>query len=72
MLKIGLSSCGYALTDENFASLKNAGIDAIEIVRSLDDHKNKDCKEIRELADRHGVTLWSYHLPFAPFSELER
>ena len=71
MLKIGLSSCGYALTDENFAALKNAGVDAIEIVRSLEDHKNKDCKEIRTLADRHGVTLWSYHLPFAPFSELE-
>ena len=71
MLKIGLSSCGFALTDENFAALKKSGVDAVEIVRRLEDHKNKDCKEIKSLADRHGVELWSYHLPFSPFSEIE-
>ena len=71
MYRIGLSSCGYALTDESFAALKRSGIEAIEIVRSLDDHKTKDCKEIRTFADRYGVTLWSYHLPFAPFAEIE-
>ena len=71
MYRIGMSSCGFALTDESFSALKGAGVDAIEIVRSLEDHKTKDCKEIRILADRYGIELWSYHLPFAPFSELE-
>ena len=31
MYKIGLSSCAFAPTEENFKELKNSGIEAIEI-----------------------------------------
>lgn len=67
MYKIGLSSCGFLLTEENFQKLSQSGVDAIEISMSLDAHKLINYKEVSELSKRYGVGLWSYHLPFSPF-----
>ena len=67
MLPIGISSCAYALTDENFEALKQSGVDAAEVALKLDGQLALDCKEVAALAARHGIRLWSYHLPFSPF-----
>ena len=67
MYPIGLSSCAFALTEENFQSLRAAGVDAIEITQKLDGHLALDCKEVAALAEKYGIKLWSYHLPFSPF-----
>lgn len=71
MLKIGLSSCSKPLTDETFASYAKAGIKAMEISVSLEESKKTDFAEIKKLADKHSVELWSYHLPFMPFEEID-
>lgn len=71
MIKIGMSSCGFALTEENFAALAENGIEAIEVSLPTAQHDALDLCAIAKLRDRHRVELWSYHLPFAPFSELE-
>lgn len=72
MLKIGSSSNGkYLLTRERFAELQNAGIEALEV--SFGDLHDIDVnlEELSALSKEYGVELWSYHLPFGPFSELD-
>lgn len=71
MYKIGLSSCGFALNEENFKKLHESGIEAIEISRSLENLKMLNYREVYELAKRYGVLLWSFHLPFMPFAEID-
>lgn len=65
MYRTGLSTCGFSFTDNNFAALTEAGIRDVEISRPLEEYPWLDHRAIRALADRHGVNLWSYHLPFA-------
>ena len=48
--KIGLSSCGFALTEANFSALAESGIEAIEISMLPEQYKDIN---YRELAD-HG------------------
>lgn len=66
MLTVGMSSCAFPLTEESFAGLASAGIDCIEISRHYTKHPDLDYKGTERLAKAHGVSLWSYHLPFAP------
>ena len=63
MYKIGLSS-GSNITEELFAAYQKAGIDAMEISVSLDKYDTLDYAEISRLAEKYGVKLWSFHLPF--------
>lgn len=71
MYRIGMSSCGEYLTDDLFADYKNAGVQAIEISFGRKFDNPLDYAEIKRLADLYGIELWSFHLPFAPFTELE-
>lgn len=69
-LGIAVSSCGNkALDEQGFLSMKEQGIDAIEI--SLRNYDDFDYKKVKENADKYGVKLWSLHLPFMPFSEID-
>lgn len=67
MYKIGLSSCGFPLTEENFIKLQEANINGIEISMNYDDYQYINFKEISELSKKYSVNLWSFHLPFYPF-----
>ena len=71
MFKIGMSSCGFEINDENLSLMKKSGIDYLEISLYPDKCDSFDYAEARRLADKHGVTIWSYHLPFLPFSKLD-
>ncbi|MBE6629092.1 MAG: sugar phosphate isomerase/epimerase [Ruminococcaceae bacterium] len=71
MYKIGMSSCAFALTEENFGALSNSGVEAIEISMRLEGLLTLDCRAVAELAKRYGIDLWSYHLPFLPFREID-
>ena len=67
---VGISSCnGKALDDEGFFNMKNSGIDAAEI--SGFDKDTFDFKGVKSSADKSGVKLWSLHLPFSPFKEID-
>ena len=69
-LGIAVSSCGNkALDEQGFLSMKEQGIEAIEI--SLSSYDDFDYKKVKENADKHGIKLWSLHLPFMPFSEID-
>lgn len=71
MFRIGMSSCGENLTDALFADYKKAGVQAIEISFGHKPEKDLDYAEIKRLSDLYGIELWSFHLPFAPFAELD-
>jgi sugar phosphate isomerase/epimerase len=72
MYRIGLSGCSKEPTDELFASYIKNGIELMEISRSsIDDYEKIDFELYRTLADKHGVELWSFHLPFCPFGKID-
>ncbi|MBQ9162442.1 MAG: sugar phosphate isomerase/epimerase [Clostridia bacterium] len=71
MYKVGLSSSGFALTDNNFKALNQSGIGAIEISMPSELYGSINYRELAELSKRYGVDLWSYHLPFWPFTQFD-
>ena len=74
--KIALSvgSGKKGVTREHFAAYFAAGIEAVELsLGSLtlsDAYRALDFEAIVESARAEGVEVWSFHLPFAPFAEV--
>ncbi len=64
-MRIGMSSVAFDFTDEVFDGLIKNGITDIELSRSQEEHDVTDYNEVKRLADKHGVNLWSFHLPFS-------
>ena len=71
MFKIGLSSCGKPLCEELFIEYKKSGIEAMEISLGIEEYAELDFEEMQRLSKKHGVELWSLHLPFSPFSRID-
>lgn len=70
MWPLGLSTCGSKpLNDAMFTEYRENGVQCLELsYRSFDE---VDFDEAKKLADRYGVTLWSLHLPFLPFAQID-
>lgn len=64
MFKIGLSSKSNVFSDELFSSFVRAGVSMMEISNCSEGYEAIDFDLVKRLADEHGVTLWSFHLPF--------
>ena len=62
MHKIGIAGFAFSRTDENYESFKKSGLSATEL--TLHGNPDMDFKKEAERAARHGVTLWSCHMPF--------
>ena len=71
MYKVGLSSCGFALTEDSFRNLAQSNISAIEISMRAEQYAAINYKEVQELSGRYQIDLWSYHLPFGPFRVID-
>jgi len=71
MYKIGLSSCGFDLNEENFKTLAKNGVSGIEISLKAEEYKDINYEQVKSLAEKYNVKLWSYHLPFYPFEEID-
>lgn len=71
MYKIGMSTFGFELTEDNFSKLKNAGIDSVEISLSSEKYADINYSELKDFSKKYDIELWSYHLPFAPFEEID-
>ena len=70
-MKLGLSSCGKPLCEDLFAKYKESGIIAMEVSLNGSDYDTLDLSELRRLSEKHGVELWSLHLPFSPFDRID-
>lgn len=72
MYKIGMSTpSNDEITESLFMSCKEAGITHLEISVSNELSKKLDYEKIKAWADKYCITLWSFHLPFWPFSEID-
>ena len=71
MYEIGLSSCGNVICEDLFKKYQQSGITAVEISPKDDGYDAVNYKEIKLLAERYNIKLWSFHLPFWPFSEID-
>ena len=54
---------------DGFAAMRACGIGAVEL--SFGDYDGFDFQGVKTLADQFGVALWSLHLPFMPFEEID-
>ena len=48
----------------------DAGVQAIEVSLGKGEYPFMDFKQTKEYCDTLGLELWSFHLPFSPFSEM--
>jgi sugar phosphate isomerase/epimerase len=74
MLKIGLSVNGVgakALDADNLRKMKSEGIEALEISLGRDLSLSLDYDKLEEAAKAAQIELWSFHLPFMPFEEID-
>ncbi len=70
MYKIGLSTCKKPLTTELFKAYHKAGIHVAEIAVAREEYPDLDYTAIAEAAKEGGVELWSFHLPFASYTNI--
>jgi len=70
MYEIGLSTPGF-VDEQLFCDMAKAGIKHVEI--SVDRWKSEqlDFCKLKEWSEKYGVGLWSFHLPFYPFTEID-
>lgn len=74
MLKTGLSVNGVdakSIDRDNLIKMKAAGIEAIEISLGKALSLALDYEKLKEDADAADIKLWSFHLPFMPFTEID-
>ncbi len=72
MYKIGHSINVTAITEELLREHKDSGIGLIEVSSSyIEECNGADLNAIARWAKSCGVELWSFHLPFAPFEEVD-
>ena len=71
MFGIALSTNGKPFGEELFAQYRAAGISAMELSFSKEKCDSFDFDTAAELSGKYGVELWSFHLPFCPFDEID-
>ena len=70
-MQIGLSTCGKEMNEALFRSYRDAGIPMMEISATAEAYTDLDYKLLSDLSRQYGITLWSFHLPFAPFEQID-
>lgn len=71
MYKIGLSTTASDKTEELFEACANAGVEVVEISRPKTEVDALDYDSLKSISEKYGVEIWSFHLPFYPFSEID-
>ena len=71
MYKIGLSTCAKILCEDLFKQYHESGISMMEISLDPEEYANLNCQQIQKWAKEYDIKLWSYHLPFSPFTEID-
>ena len=70
MFELGLSTPGY-INEQLFADCNAAGIKHLEISVNRWASEALDFNELKAWSEKYGVNLWSFHLPFYPFADIE-
>ena len=70
MFELGLSTPGF-VNEQLFIDCKDAGIKHLEISVNREKSEALDYSDLKAWSEKYGVNLWSFHLPFWPFSEID-
>ncbi len=70
MYEIGLSTPGF-VNEQLFSDMAKAGIRHVEISVDKKQSEALDYGKLKEWSQKYGVNLWSFHLPFWPFTEID-
>ena len=70
MFELGLSTPGF-VNEQLFADCEDAGIKHLEISVNRWASEALDFNELKAWSEKYGVNLWSFHLPFYPFADIE-
>ena len=71
MYKIGLSTTGEKINEETIKEYADSGIEYIEISTSKEKTDAICYEDLKSWCDKYGVKIWSFHLPFYPFSVID-
>lgn len=72
MFELGLSSCAKELNEELFKNYRDSGINNMEVsLSNVSKQSEVNLKNVKKLADKYGIKLWTGHLPFNPFSQID-
>ena len=71
MFRIGLSTCGKPFEEALFREYREAGIDVMEISLDKEECDAFDFAQAERLSAAYEVPLWSFHLPFMPFEQID-
>ena len=69
--RLGLSLCGRSCAEEEFEQYSKAGIKSMEISLGDETLENFDWTALQQRARKFDIELWTFHLPFLPFAELD-
>ena len=71
-MKLAISINAANATRETFEALHAASVDAVELSNGQKSAADLiDFPALKAYADEFGITLWSFHLAFAPFSDID-
>lgn len=71
MFPLGLSTSGKVVEASLFRAYREAGIELMEFSTAQEAYADLDFRAVAAMAAAHGITLWSMHLPFKPFSQID-
>lgn len=69
-MEIGLSTPDF-VNEQLFCDMKNAGIKHMEVSVSKELSEKLCYENLKSWAEKYEINLWSFHLPFWPFSEID-
>ncbi|MBQ8545625.1 MAG: sugar phosphate isomerase/epimerase [Clostridia bacterium] len=69
-MEIGLSTPDF-VNEELFCNMKNAGISNMEVSVSKELSEKLNFEDLKNWSEKYDINLWSFHLPFMPFSEID-
>lgn len=70
MFKVGLSTPGY-VNESLFELYQKAGISYMEVSVDKGKSDNLNFDDLKRFSKQYNVNLWSFHLPFWPFAEID-
>lgn len=60
-----------SVSESIFKELKDAQVKYFEVSLYKEEVEKLDFNYLKKTAEKYGIVLWSFHLPFMPFAEID-
>ena len=68
-MEVGMSRA--SVSESIFKELKDAQVKYLEVSLYKEEVEKLDFNYLKKTAEKYGIVLWSFHLPFMPFAEID-